>query len=68
MVRFQDEALAMQARLLLEEVARRCVEVDGETWRRSRSLWRKAKERWAYFLLARMDPYIARWQWRALPD
>lgn len=68
MVRFQDEALAMEARLLLEEISRQCVEVDLGTWRRSRSVWRKLKERWAYFLLARLDPHIARWQWRALPD
>jgi len=68
LVRFADAALAMEARLLLEEVARQCVEVDLPTWRRSRSLWRKLKERWAYLLLARLDPYVARWQWRALPD
>ncbi len=68
MVRFQDETLAMQARLLWEDVAKQSVVIEPEAWRRSRSLWRKLKERWAYFLLARMDPYIARWQWRALPD
>jgi cardiolipin synthase len=68
MVRFEDEALAMEARLLLEEISKQCADVELETWRRSRSLWRKLKERWAYFLLARLDPYIARWQWRALPD
>jgi len=68
MVRFQDEALAMEARLLLDEIRKHCVEIELNAWRRSRSLWRKLKERWAYFLLARIDPYIARWQWRALPD
>lgn len=68
MVRFQDEALAMEARLLLDAVAEHGKEVELQAWRKSRSLWQKLKERWAYFLLARMDPYIARWQWRALPD
>jgi cardiolipin synthase len=68
MVRFQDETLAMEARLLLDEMARQSVEVEAEAWRKSRSFWSRFKERWAYFLLARIDPYVARWQWRALPD
>ena len=68
MVRFQDESLAMEARLLLDEMARQSAEIEPGVWRKSRSVWRKLKERWAYFLLARIDPYMARWQWRALPD
>lgn len=68
MLRFQDEALAMEARLLLDDMTRQSVEIEPEAWRKSRSIWRKLKERWAYFLLARIDPYVARWQWRALPD
>jgi cardiolipin synthase len=68
MVRFSDESLAMQARLLWEEAAKQSIAIEPTAWRRSRSVWRKLKERWAYFLLARIDPYIARWQWRALPD
>jgi cardiolipin synthase len=68
MVRFQDEALAKDARLLLDEVRKQCGEIELDAWRTSRSFWRKLQERWAYFLLARIDPYVARWQWRALPD
>jgi len=68
MVRFQDETLAMEARLLLDEMAEQSVEIEPQAWRKSRSVWAKFKERWAYFLLARIDPYVARWQWRALPD
>ena len=29
--------------------------------------WRKLKQRWAYFLLNHLDPYLARRQWRGLP-
>lgn len=68
MVRFQDETLAMEARLLLDDLRTQSAEIELEAWRKSRSLWQKLKERWAYLLLARMDPHIARWQWRALPD
>jgi len=68
MVRFQDERLAMEARLLIEELPAQCVEISLDAWRASRSLWQKIKERWAYLLLARLDPYVVRWQWRILPD
>lgn len=68
MVRFEDEALATEARGLLDELRARGVEVELDAWRESRSVWQRLKERWAYFLLARMDPHVARWQWRALPD
>jgi hypothetical protein len=30
--------------------------------------WQRLKRRWAYFLLAWIDPHVARKQWRALPD
>ena len=29
--------------------------------------WQRMKQRWAYFLLNRIDPYVARRQWRGLP-
>ena len=31
-------------------------------------LWARIKRRWAYFILARIDPYLAQRQWRAMPD
>ena len=31
----------------------------------SRTIWRRLKQRWAYWLLVRIDPYIARWR---VPD
>ena len=34
--------------------------VELSVWRRSRSLWTKLLETWAYFVLARVDPYLAR--------
>ncbi|MFN2286351.1 MAG: hypothetical protein ACK2UQ_18180, partial [Anaerolineae bacterium] len=65
---FQDETMAMEARLLLDEIGKQCVEIEAGAWHEGRSFWQKLKERWAYLLLARIDPYVARWQWRALPD
>jgi hypothetical protein len=54
-------------RKIFEEVQKHCRQITAEDWRRSRSLWRRLKHRWAYFLLNRLDPYLARRQWRALP-
>ena len=45
---------------IFEEVLKHCRRIDPATWRSSRSLWTKLMEDWSYFLLARVDPYIAR--------
>jgi cardiolipin synthase len=68
MVRFDEPAMAEQARALFAESLQHCREVTSEQWRKSRTIWRRLKQRWAYWLLVRIDPYLARRQWRALPD
>jgi cardiolipin synthase len=68
MVRFDEPAMAEQARALFAETLRHCREVTQEEWRQSRTIWRRFKQRWAYWLLVRIDPYLARRQWQALPD
>jgi len=68
MIRFQSPEMAAQARELFATRLANCREVSFEEWSRSRSLWERLKQRWAYFLLVRIDPYIARRQWRRFPD
>ena len=68
MIRFENPKMAAEARSIFRERLTHCRSIDLETWRRSRSLWRRFKQHWAYFLLVRVDPYIARRQWQALPD
>jgi cardiolipin synthase len=68
MVRFEQPEMAEQARAIFAERLKHCREVTREEWRRSRTIWRRFKQRWAYWLLVRVDPYMARRQWRALPD
>jgi cardiolipin synthase A/B len=68
MIRFQDRVVAEQARTVFEGVRRNCRQITKERWRAAQSLWRSIKQRWAYLLLVRIDPYIARRQWRSLPD
>lgn len=66
LVRVRDAQLADEARVLFAEALAHCVRIQPESWRQSRTLWNKLNERWAHFLLARVDPYIARWQVRRL--
>jgi cardiolipin synthase A/B len=68
MIRLADRAVAEQARDLFAVTLPHCRRIESAEWRRSRSFWQRLKRRAAYFLLVRVDPYIARWQWRAVPD
>jgi cardiolipin synthase len=68
MIRFDSQELAAKAREFFVERRRHARTITLEQWRGSRNFWRRLKQRWAYFLLVRIDPYIARRQWRALPD
>ena len=68
MLRLEDRELAAQARDILGSALKHCRAIDGASWSRSRTLWQKLKQKWAFVLLNRIDPYVARRQWRALPD
>jgi cardiolipin synthase A/B len=66
MVRLQDRQTIQGAREVFQHNLVYCRRVTLEGWRRSRSIWQKLKQHWAYWLLVRLDPYVARRQWRAL--
>lgn len=68
MIRIEDRQLADAARGIFRDAQGHCRVVRLEEWRKSRTLWMRLKQRWAHFILTRVDPYIARRQWRALPD
>jgi cardiolipin synthase len=68
MLRLKSPELAAQARELFRATLTHCRRFSLEEWCSSRSLWLRIKARVAYFLLVRVDPYLARRQWRALPD
>jgi cardiolipin synthase A/B len=65
-VRLTSAWVAQQARNLFAEALKHSRRIDLETWNNSRSLWTRLRERWAYFLLARVDLYLARRQWRQI--
>jgi cardiolipin synthase len=65
-LRLRNPSLADQARELFGDALGHSRRVELDVWRRSRSFWARLQERWAYFLLVRLDPYLARQQWRQL--
>jgi cardiolipin synthase len=66
MVRLQDPAVSAQARKRFEEDRARATRIDPAEWRHRRGLWTKLREELCYFLLARIDPWVVRWQLRIL--
>ncbi|HVR36427.1 MAG TPA: phospholipase D-like domain-containing protein [Methylomirabilota bacterium] len=62
LVRVQDAGLARQAHETFAQALEHSVPVTLAVWKKSRSYWRKLKERLAYHLLARVDPYVIRHQ------
>ena len=66
LVRLPDEKLAYEGSRIFQEDLAHSRKVEWPAWQSSRSLWQRVKERWAYFILARVDPYFARRQLRQL--
>jgi cardiolipin synthase len=67
MVRFESQAIADRAHQVFDGILEHCRQITLEEWTRGRSLWQRLRERWAYLLLVRIDPYLALRQWRTLP-
>jgi len=65
-VRLAYPKLTEEARTLFGQILEHCRRIDPVAWRRARTVLSKLQERWAYFLLARLDPLIARWQLKRL--
>jgi cardiolipin synthase len=67
MLRFKNPQLVAGARQIFDQNLEVSLRVGLEGWRNSRTWWRRLKQRWAYFLVARLDPLLVRWQNRRLP-
>ena len=68
MIRFEHPEIAKQAREVFAGTLKHSRRIELEEWRKSRTVWQKIKQRFAYWVLVRIDPYFARRQWRDLPD
>jgi cardiolipin synthase len=65
-LRLTDGPLLAEAREIFTDYLTRSQQIHRMSWRKSRTLWNKLKERWAYFFFARLDPYVARWQLKGM--
>ncbi|MDB6125879.1 MAG: Phospholipase D/Transphosphatidylase [Pedosphaera sp.] len=68
MLRFQSKELAAEARDQFKRNLQYCEKIELEAWRKSRTWWNRLQQRWAYFILARLDPFIVRWQYQRMPN
>jgi cardiolipin synthase A/B len=66
LVRLPNRELADEAREIFANDLKHCRRIDRKEYRKGRKPWEKILERWAFFILARVDPYIARQQRRYL--
>ena len=61
LVRLEDTPLKDEALSYFESALAHSRRLEPKSWGRGRSLWTRLRERWAWFLLARVDPWVARW-------
>lgn len=66
LLRIDDPALAAEAAAMFDADLQHCHCIVRENWLRSRTWWNKLRESWAFLLLAKLDPLLARRQLKAL--
>jgi cardiolipin synthase len=62
LVRFADARIADEAWEIFAGDLKLCRKIEPASWKRERTFWHKLAERWASFLLRRVDPWLARRQ------
>ena len=66
LVRIPDGHTAEGGRALFQERLQQCRRITLQEWRASQTLWLRLKQKIAYYLLARLDYYLAKRQLRAM--
>lgn len=67
LLRLPNHQLAQRGREIFNEKLKYCKRIEWQAWRKSRTIWERLKARLAYWILARVDVTLARYQWRWLP-
>lgn len=68
MIRFENREVAARAREVFQNTLKHSQQITRENWQKSRTIWRRLKQHWAYFMLVRLDPIIARWRLKIATD
>jgi len=66
LVRLAEPKVVEEARTIFSADLQHCEKMDLARWKKTRTFWDQLKGRWAHFILARLDPYFSRKQWRFL--
>ncbi len=66
MLRLEDETVVAGARAVFDRLLVHCQRIEPEEWRQSQTFWQRWQQRWAHFLVARVDPWIALRQFRGV--
>ena len=59
MLRWEDKTTVTAAREIFDDTLKHCRKIDLPHWRASQSFWQRCQQRWAHFLLARLDVVCA---------
>jgi cardiolipin synthase len=59
MIRMLNPGVAALARDIFKEALTHCTRIRSEEWRQGRGPFARLREKWAHFLLARVDPFLA---------
>ena len=66
MLRFEDQAVTREAHEIFEQALKQAKRIEAHPWGQRPSPWERWKNRWAHFLLARVDPFVALRQFHTL--
>ena len=66
LLRFDWPELAADARQWYRQAQAHALPVNRRRWKATRSAWRQLRSRFAYWLLTRIDPYLARRGFRSM--
>lgn len=67
LLRLPNHQLAARGREIFDAKLQYCKRIEWQAWKKSRTIWERLKARVAYWILARVDVTLARYQWRWLP-
>jgi len=66
MLRFADKTAAAGAQEIFAGLLEHSRKIELLEWRQTRTFWKRWKNHWAHFLLARIDPFVALRQFRTM--
>jgi cardiolipin synthase len=66
MLRLEDKTVAVKARDIFERLLEHSHRIELHPWRKSQTFWQNWQNRWAHFLLTRIDPFVALRQFRTM--